>query len=77
MPSFHIRSLLEQRERKYGERLAQARRELAEFLDAYEADVGKEVAGVVRAYAKVRQYRPGKDEMPKDRLSSTMCGGWQ
>jgi hypothetical protein len=66
MPFFHIRSLLEQRERKYGKRLAQARRELAEFLDAYEARVGKEVAGVVRAYAKVPQHRPVEDETPED-----------
>jgi hypothetical protein len=50
----YVMSLFRKRRRKYGKRLARARRELAAFLDAFEAEAGTEAAGVLRAYAQVR-----------------------
>ena len=51
MPTLYIPSLFMQRRRKYGQRLARARRELARFLDSFETEAGSEAAGVLRAYA--------------------------
>jgi hypothetical protein len=57
MPSFYIKSLFAKRKRKYAERIAQARQDLTDFLTKFEAEVGKEVAGVLRAYAAIpRKY---------------------
>jgi hypothetical protein len=51
MPTIYIPSLFKQRKRKYGKRLARARRELTVFLDSFEAEAGADAAGVLRAYA--------------------------
>jgi hypothetical protein len=68
MPSLYIPSLFQQRKRKYGRRLARARQELARFLDAFEAEVGREAAGVLRAYAALswgpRSTAEGLPESP-------------
>jgi hypothetical protein len=73
LPSFfahtlYIPSLFKQRKRKYGKRLARARQELARFLDSFEAEAGREVAGVLRAYAALswgpRSAAEGLPESP-------------
>jgi hypothetical protein len=63
MPSLYIPSLFEKRKQKYGERIARARQELADYLAAFEAEVGNEVAAVLRAYAAIpAKYFPHDEE---------------
>ena len=60
MPTLRIVSVFREREREYGWRLVEASRELADFLDEFKAQAGKDAAGILRAYAGIRlRRRPG------------------
>ena len=53
MPCFYIQVLFEKRKRKYGEQIKRARQDIADYLAEFEAEVGKEIAGVFRSYAAI------------------------
>jgi hypothetical protein len=53
MPCLYIKSLFEKRKKKYEKRMRQVRQDLADFLDAFEAQAGAEAASVIRAYAAI------------------------
>jgi len=63
MPCLYIMSLFEKRKRKFGGQIRKVRQDLADFLAAFEAEVGTEAASVVRAYAAIpRRYFLNDDD---------------
>jgi len=62
MPSLYIVSLFWERKRKYFPKIVRVRRELAELLDSLEADIGKEAAGIARAYAAIPSRHLATDD---------------
>jgi hypothetical protein len=66
MPSYYILSLFQKRKEKYGDQIARAREELAQFDEGLDDIVGAEVAAAVRQYIHVPWKRLFRGEqMPE------------